>query len=162
MRLFDHSLLMFYLLFFCVISPLHSMESQHVREEKPNMIGLFLGGTNTQNRNFFTYGLEYHHVMQFPFGFSFVAEDTPNNIFGHHEGEVVGLVTFNFFQHMTLGLGPGVQVEKGAASKMLGRISLGYVHMLMKNIELTPSVDYNWVSRNSNKILYGITLGKQF
>ncbi|ETO93486.1 hypothetical protein LOR_12c01330 [Legionella oakridgensis RV-2-2007] len=138
------------------------LQTNHVREENKNMLGIFVGGTNAHHDNFFTYGFEYHRVIALPFGFSLIGEDVPNNIEGHHEAELVGLMTFNILKNISLGLGPGLQFEKGKSAKLLGRISSSYIFLLGNDIELIPSVDYNVVHDEPHNFIYGITLGKQF
>jgi hypothetical protein len=136
--------------------------SNHVREEKSNMLGVFMGGTNTQHKNFFTYGFEYHRIIALPIGLSLIGEHVAHNIEAHHEVDLVGLLTFNLLNNITLGFGPGLELEERKPTRLLGRISASYIFLFHKDIEIAPGIDYNFIQQEHNQLIYGITLGKKF
>jgi hypothetical protein len=80
-------------------------KSKRAREENANTVGVFLGGTNEEHKDKFTYGLEYHRIIKFPFGLSIIGEDIPKNIEGHQESSLIGLATLNPFKDFIAGVG---------------------------------------------------------
>ncbi|KTD62046.1 hypothetical protein [Legionella spiritensis] len=139
-----------------------SPQQEHVRQEKKNLIGGFLGVTRFEDRKFFTYGIEYHRILVLPFGFSITLEGAPNNKEGNHEVEAIGVMTFNIFKNISVGIGPGVKFEEGNTNKILARVSLDYIFLLPSNIEITPNINYDFIKNGSDEVVLGITIGKQF
>ena len=160
----------------CVAYPLYA---KHVREEVNNAVGVFLGPTYDKGKNLFTYGVEYHRVVSFPFGFLIDSESIPRNREGEAEYELFGLATLNLFKNVIVGTGPGLkfakeapetkeedsetQVPKKRVRKLMGRIFAGYIFELPKAFELTPNASLDF-SRNTTakEINYGLTIGKKF
>lgn len=140
----------------------HILTMDHVRKEKHQMLGVFWGGTHLQNNNFFTYGFEYHRIIKFPFGFSFIGEDMFNDREHLHESALIGLVTLNVLKNFIISTGPGVQLIQGESSNLLGRVSGGFIFQVGQDIEIIPSIDYNTVNHGPSSYIYGITMGKQF
>lgn len=139
-----------------------SIATTHSRFEKDHLLALFVGGTGVESNNYFTYGVEYHKALTFPFGYSITLEDTLNNKVHHHEIEVIGLMSFSCLKHITFGIGPGLKFEKGESDKLLGRVAFNYIFKLKPTIEITPTIKYNIVQRSPNEIVYGAKFGKQF
>ncbi|WP_298624190.1 hypothetical protein [uncultured Legionella sp.] len=72
--------------------------AKHVREEIDNAVGVFLGPTYNKGKNSFTYGVEYHRIVSFPFGVLIDAENIPRNREGDTEYELFGLATINMLR----------------------------------------------------------------
>ncbi|KTC67782.1 hypothetical protein Lbir_3030 [Legionella birminghamensis] len=134
----------------------------HARETYHNMLGVFLGGHYIDQGAHFTYGLEYHRMLTLPFGFSIIAENTPINKEHNNETELFALATYNFLGHFTMGVGPGIKYEKGEPDRMIGRLTLGHIFHIKPDMEITPNVDFDVNEADSNKIVFGVTFGKQF
>ncbi|MCW8450408.1 hypothetical protein [Legionella quinlivanii] len=134
----------------------------HAREERHNLLGVFVGGHYVDHNDHFTYGLEYHRVVYFPFGFSVIAENTPINKEHNSETEFFALATYNFFEYFTMGVGPGIKYEKEEPNRMLGRVTLGHIFHIKPDMEMTPNVDFDVSEKGGSKFVFGVTFGKQF
>lgn len=138
------------------------VEASHVREERPNLAGVFVGGTYFQHTDFSTYGFEYHRIVALPFGTSFIAENSENKAVVKNETALYGLLTLNFMRNLYVGVGPGVKFIKDERERLLGRITVGHIIHFPPGIEVTPNIDLDWTEGESEAFVFGITFGKQF
>lgn len=155
--------LLFLFLFFSnlIASPAYA-EQLHPLEEQNNFAGFFLGGTKIENKQYFTYALEYYRTIMFPFGVSIEYESVPNNLEGRAEYEFFSVGVIHFPNKIYVGAGPGVKFVKEQSSKLLGRLSIGYILSLPYEMEFIPNINYDAVSGQASELVYGISIGKRF
>ncbi|QBR84610.1 hypothetical protein E3983_09675 [Legionella israelensis] len=135
---------------------------KHARAEKKNVAGVFIGGLRSDGRNFFSYGMEYHRIISFPFAVAFMAEDVPNNKNSQHEYEIISSMIWHLPHNFLVGFGPGIKFEKGEPDRGLARFEIGYIFLPAQSIEILPNVNFDIVEGGSREWSYGITFGKQF
>ncbi|KTC65119.1 Uncharacterised protein (plasmid) [Legionella adelaidensis] len=149
------------LLFFSLCKAENSKNIHPRAEERKNVVNSFFGNSLIENKSYFTYGVEYHRVLTFPLGITLEMEDTPNKD-KNHEVEIFSLMTWNFLNHFTAGIGPGLKFEKNHSTKTMGRLNLGYITLVANDIEVTPNINFDTVEALKSEWVAGISIGKQF
>lgn len=138
---------------------------QHPREQADNVIGVFLGGTHVEHSTFWTYGLEYHRVVAFPFGVSIVGEAARDPAVKLNELDVFVLGSLNIGENIAFSIGPGIKHITGFADRSVARFNATYILLLPDKIELAPNINldiFNLEDRNIHAWVFGVRLGKQF
>lgn len=132
------------------------------REEENHFVSFFLGDTFVVNAHAFTYALEYYRTLVYPFGVSFEYENVPHNKEGITENEQFTLLLVHLPNQTYIAAGPGFKWSSGAPSAWLGRLSTGYIFSLHHAIEVIPNINFDWVTRQHNEIVFGVSMGKRF
>jgi hypothetical protein len=121
---FDVKCVLFFFILLFVIQNIYAKSpdwEDHVRGKNKNVVSLYLGDTNRLNRNYFTYGFEYHRITAMPIGPDFIIEDIPHNEEGTRTIEAISLLKGNILHHVTVGFGPGLEFTKNMNANLFGR-----------------------------------------
>ena len=133
----------------------HGSTDETSHEYHPNIIGIFVGGTDEGREQAVTLGVEYERRFNKSFGIGVFAE----YIFGDADFWVYGVPFTYHTGQWTLYIGPGVEDGKHG-SEFFTRIG-GLYSFEVGSWEISPQVNLDLVDGNDVWVL-GVVIGKGF
>lgn len=126
--------------------------------ERHNKPGLFVGNTHDGSKNGLSIGLEYEYLLSQLFGLGAMVEYAG----GDHNAWVLGVP---FFLHPYAGwfllLMPGVEIEDHENS-FLVRAGVGYDFEIAPKWSLAPEFNVDFIEGGDRKLIYGLTVAREF
>lgn len=164
------------------------LASEEANEGHPEMfghhhpdhaLGVFLGGTTTEESSEFTFGLEYEYRLTKHIGIGIVGEHTPDAAaFTQGATTALALVHLHPYRGLSLIAGIGAEIghgseleeelefEEGVArrrivgvepeAEIVYRLGVAYDVHLSKTFSIAPSVNVDFVNGEENVVFGGI------